>query len=243
LLYNLLKNNNGNCLHGGESGFDKCFFKVDEFTESSILLSLLSNDGHSGFPGDLSLKVRYTLKNNTLTVDYFATTTKDCPVNITNHSYFNLMGKDNILTHELELNSNYYMDTDINGLSNGKIRKTLDTPFDFSKSKEIKSAIDFMEIDHHFYINPAPSYYSKFATLKAPDHSLCMDVFTNQCGAQIYTGNSIVDTNSKSGRISKYSGLCIETQSVPNALEFSYLPSPILKENQEYLHKSEFIFY
>ena len=135
------------------------------------------------------------------------------------------------------------MDIDKNGLSNGNIIKSINTPFDFSKSKDIKSAIDFMDVDHHFYINPTDSYYRKFATLTASDNSLAMDIFTDQCGAQVYTGNSIPNIYSKSGLIGKYSGICFETQSVPNALEFPYLPSPILKPGQIYSHNTEFIFY
>lgn len=241
--YNLAKNDNGNCLHGGKNGFDKCIFQVDDFTKNSITLSLLSKDGDSGFPGDLLLKVKYTFKDNTLTIEYFATTTKDCPVNITNHSYFNLMGKGDILTHKLQLNSNYYMDTNVNGLANGNIVKTALTPFDFSTCKEINEATKFMDIDHHFYINPSTTYHSKLGTLIAPDNSLSMDIYTDQCGAQIYTGNSIVDNISKCGAISKYSGICFETQSVPNAMEFSYLPSPILKVNEQYSHRSDYKFY
>lgn len=249
--YNLQKNNNENCLHSGNSGFDSAIFKVDDFTKDSITLSLLSPDGEGGFPGDFDLKVKYTFKNNSLLIEYFATTTKDCPVNLTNHAYFNLLGKGNILNHKLKLNSNHYMNVDNNGLANGNISTSINTPFDFTNLNELKYAIDYSKsmqpsvggIDHHFYVNIAPEDYRYFATLCAPDDSLHMDVYTNQCGAQIYTGNYIPNLKAKNIMISKFSGICIETQSVPNAMSFSYLPSPILKAKQNYYHKSGFNFY
>lgn len=249
--YNLQKNNNGNCLHSGYSGFDNEVFEVREFNDNSITLSILSPDGDGGFPGELSSNVKYTFKYSSLLIEYFANTTKDCPINITNHSYFNLLGQGDILSHKLKLNSQYYMNVDNNGLANGIISNAVDSPLDFSDFKELKTATNHIKniqpsiggIDHHFYINVGPYDYKYFATLCAPDNSLFMDVYTNQCGAQIYTGNSIVDTQSKSGLISKFSGICIETQSVPNSMSFSYLPSPILKSNQSYYHKSGFIFY
>lgn len=249
--YNLLKNNNGNCLHSGISGFDKEIFEVESFTDNSITLAAISFDGSGGFPGDIALKVKYTFKDMVLLIEYFATTTKPCPINITNHSYFNLLGKGNVLSHKLKLNSNYYMNVDDNGLANGLISKTIDSPFDFSSPKELSSAITHVQksqpsiagIDHHFYANVEAYDYRYFATLSAPDDSLSMDVYTNQSGAQIYTGNFIPNITSKSGEISKFSGICIETQSVPNAMSFPYLPSPILKDNETYYHKTAFKFY
>ncbi len=249
--YNLLKNNNGNCLHSGISGFDKEVFEVESFTDNSITLAAISFDGAGGFPGDIALKVKYTFKDTILLIEYFATTTKPCPINITNHSYFNLLGKGNVLSHKLKLNSNYYMNVDDNGLANGLISKTIDSPFDFSSPKELSGAITHVQksqpsiagIDHHFYANLEAYDYRYFGTLSAPDDSLSMDVYTNQSGAQIYTGNFIPDTASKSGEISKFSGICIETQSVPNAMSFPYLPSPILKDNETYYHKTAFKFY
>ncbi|MGM9532459.1 aldose epimerase family protein [Intestinibacter sp.] len=242
--YNISQNDKGNCLHSGESGFDKRIFDVEEVTENSILLSIKSEDGDGGFPGEFLLKVRYTLENNSLKINYSAKTTKDCPVNITNHSYFNLTGNGDILNHKLKIYGDYYMDLDENGLANGKIKDIKGTPFDFSDFKEIKSALDYMDVDNHFYADTRHSYYNKFATLCAPDDSLSMDIYTDQCGAQVYTGNSIPSIqHTKSGPIKKYSAICFETQSVPNALEFSYLPSPILKAGEIYSHNSEFKFY
>lgn len=249
--YDLLKNNNGNCLHSGIYGFDKEIFELESFTDNSITLFALSPDGSGGFPGDIALKVKYTFKDNILQIEYFATTTKPCPINITNHSYFNLLGKGDILSHKLKLNSNYYMNVDDNGLANGLISKTTDSPFDFSSPKELSSAITHVQksqpsiagIDHHFYANVEAYDYRYFATLSAPDDSLFMDIYTNQSGAQIYTGNFIPDVTSKFGKISKFSGVCIETQLVPNSMSFPYLPSPILKDNETYYHKTSFKFY
>ncbi|MGL6106699.1 aldose epimerase family protein [Romboutsia sp.] len=249
--YNLTKNNNGNCLHSGYSGFDTAIFEVEDFKEDSVTLSLLSPDSEGGFPGDFSLKVKYTFKNNSLLVEYFATTTKDCPTNLTNHSYFNLLGKGTILSHKLKIDSDYYMNVDDNGLANGNISNSNNSPFDFTNFKEVQIGVKYAKkiqpsvagIDHHFYVNITPDDYKYFATLCAPDDSLHMDVYTNQCGGQIYSGNYIPDLQAKNGIITKHSGLCIETQSVPNAMSFSYLPSPILKSEQDYYHKTGFIFY
>lgn len=249
--YTLIKNNGNHCLHGGVDGFDKKFFDLTDADDDYMTFSLFSADGEEGFPGNISLSVRYTFRNGLLMIEYLAQTTASCPVNITNHSYFNLNGDGNILNHRLMLNSHFYMQCNDDCMSNGIVSPSTGTAFDFLQEKTLNSQIALATqqqpaingIDHFFFCDNAVSEYRKFGTLTASDNSLKMDIFTNQCGAQIYTGNSIPNIVGKGNRLGKYSGIAIETQYAPGNLTYSHLPGMILHRGQQYYHKTGFRFY
>ena len=249
--YTLAKNNGDHCLHGGTDGFDKKFFDLTDAEDDYMTFSAFSMGGEEGFPGNISLSVRYTLRNSLLMIEYLATTTATCPVNLTNHMYFNLDGKGDILNHKLQLNSRYYMPVDNSVLATGAVLPVDGTAFDFRTEKTIGENIMAAKeaqpavggIDHHFFCDTAISEYRKFGTLTASDDSLKMDIFTNQCGAQIYTGNFIPEMEAKGRPVGRFSGLTMETQLAPNNLNNSHLQSMLLHRNQQYYHKTGFRFY
>ena len=250
--FQLAKNNGKNCLHGGTSGFDKKFFDLTDAEDDYMTFSCFSMDGEEGFPGNLSLSVKYTLRNGLLMIEYMAQTTATCPVSLTNHSYFNLDGHGgNIRKHKLVLNSHFYMGVNDDGLANGMVMPVEGTAFDFLTEKELGPQIDLAAkqqpsvkgIDHHFFCDNSMSEYRKFGTLTASDDSLKMDIFTNQCGAQIYTGNFIPHMISKNGAVGENSGVAIETQFAPNNLNYSHLPNMLLHRGETYYHKTGYRFY
>ena len=249
--YTLAKNNGNNCLHGGVDGFDKKFFDLTDAEDDYMTFSTFSMGGEENFPGNISLSVKYTFKNRLLMIEYLATTTATCPLNLTNHTYFNLDGKGDILGHKLELNSKYYMPVDDSVLATGEVKLTAGTEFDFKEEKVIGPAVMALAekqpgvkgIDHHFFCDSSVSEYRKFGTLTASDDSLKMDIFTNQCGTQIYTGNYIPEMEAKGRMVGPYSGLTMETQMAPNNLNNSHLESMLLHRDEKYYHKTGFRFY
>lgn len=248
--YTLDQNNGRSCLHGGNSGFDKMFFDLTDAEDDYMTFSAFSMGGEGGFPGNLSLSVKYTFRNGLLMIEYLATTTAACPVSLTNHSYFNLDGKGDILGHRLQLNSHFFMEVKDDGCATGLVKESRGTPFDFTQEKVLGEQIARAKkrqpaingIDHHLFCDNAVSEYRKFGTLTASDGGLKMDIFTNQCGAQIYTGNFIPDCRGKNGQLTAHSGICIETQAAPGAMKYSHLPQIILHRGQQYYHKTGFRF-
>ena len=249
--YTLVQNNGENCLHGGTDGFDKKFFDLTDAEDDYMTFSTFSMAGEEGFPGNLSLSVKYTFKNGLLMIEYMATTTATCPVNFSNHTYFNLDGKGDIRGHKLQLNAHYYMPVDDAVLATGEVAPTAGTVFDFTTEKVLGPAIDaaceaqptVKGIDHHFFCDNAASEYRRYGTLTASDDSLKMDIFTNQCGSQIYTGNFAPVMPAKDRMAGPNCGIAIETQLPPNNLNFSYLPNMLLHRGETYYHKTGFRFY
>ncbi len=249
--FTLPKNSGDNCLHGGIDGFDKKFFDLTDAEDDYMTFSTFSHDGEEGFPGNLSLSVKYTFRNGLLMIEYMANTTATCPVNLTNHTYFNLDGSGDIKNHKLQLNSHFYMEVNEDGLANGCVLPVEGTCFDFTNetaigphienAKELRPSIN--GIDHHFFCDNALSEYRKFGTLTASDDSLKMDIFTNQCGAQIYTGNFIPNMIGKGKNLGENSGVAIETQFAPNNLNYSHLASMLLHRGETYYHKTGYKFY
>ena len=248
--YNLYKNNGNHSLHGGKCGFDKKFFELTNSDEGSFTFSIFSPDGEEGYPGNLSLSVKYTFRNRLLLIEYMAKTTAACPVNITNHSYFNLDGKGDIMSHSLQLNSHYYLAVNDDVCANGNVLPVAGTPFDFTEEKLLGENILAAEklqpavggIDHHFFCDAAMTEYRRFGTLSASDKSIKMDIYTNQCGAQIYTGNFIKEMPVKSQKTGRFGGIAIETQLPPNNLNHSHLPNMMLKRGDNYYHKTGYKF-
>lgn len=249
--YTLAINNGPNSLHGGIDGFDKKFFDLTDADDDYMTFSAFSMAGEEGYPGNLSLSVKYTFRNGLLMIEYLATTTATCPVNLTNHTYFNLDGTGDIMGHRLQLNSTFYMPVDDDTLATGIPTPVAGTHFDFREEKVLGDAVKALAeiqpsakgIDHHFFCDNAVSEYRKFGTLTAGDGSLKMDIFTNQCGAQIYTGNWIPQMQAKDRTVHPYAGVAIETQFAPNNLNFSHLPNMLLHRGRQYYHKTGYRFY
>ncbi|KAA6308522.1 Aldose 1-epimerase, partial [termite gut metagenome] len=201
VTYPLPANDNGNCLHGGLKGFDSHAWKVDAVSNNCIQLSFTSPDGDEGFPGTVYVKMTYTLTiDNKLKIDYTATTDKPTHINLTNHSQFNLKGAGNgdILDHILTVNSQFITPVDSLLIPTGELHPVFMTPFDFNNPTLIGKRIedDNLQLkvgkgyDHNWVINrKSEKEVELAATLYEPESGRVLDVYTDQPGIQIYTGN------------------------------------------------------
>jgi len=240
--YALATNNNGNHLHGGIKGFDKVVWNVDAASDSALHLSYNSKDGEEGYPGNLQVKVVYSLDNdNALKIDYTATIDKACPINLTNHTYFNLSaGKDStILDHELMIDADRYTAVNDKLIPTGQLPSVKNTPMDFTKAKRIGNDIDKVKggFDHNWVLNKKDASLSLIATLYHPASGRFMEVSTTQPGVQFYTGNFLDGTLTGGKNGAKYvqhAGLCLETQHFPDSPNQPSFPSTVLKPGETY---------
>ena len=239
--YKLAGNNDGNALHGGLKGFDKVIWAVQPEGDSSLLLSYTSKDGEEGYPGNLQVSVKYTLTtDNALRIDYNATTDKATPVNLTNHSYFNLSsGKDStILGHTLMINADKYTAVDQKLIPTGELPAVKGTAMDFTKPAVIGTDIAKVAggYDHNWVLNKNGDSLSLAATLFHDSTGRFMEVFTTQPGVQCYTGNFLNGTLTGKGGMKyvKHAGLCLETQHFPDSPNRPDFPNTILKPGEKY---------
>ena len=257
--YTLPKNDGPNTLHGGT---DKTFNKVVWDGESlkgnaGVTYTYLSKDGDDGFPGNMKLRVTYTLTNeNELVIDYEATTDKTTVINLSQHSYFNLAGQgtSDILNHELMLNADRFTPVDKNLIPTGELRPVKGTPLDFTTSTKvgarIDDAYDQMVLGHGYDHNWVINRKSKddglvlAARMYEPTSGRVLEVSTTQPGVQFYTGNFLDGTvTGKQGLVYKRRyGFCLETQHFPDSPNHSDFPSTILKPGDTFKSKTVFKF-
>lgn len=247
--YKLAINNGPNSLHGGIKGFDKVLWKATEVKEDSTVglkLEYTSKDMEEGYPGNLNVTVVYTLTNdNSLSIDYTATTDKETVVNLTNHSYFNLTGlKRDILGHEVTILSDSIVPVNKELIPTGKLRAVEGTPFDFRKATVVGAGIDKTDdeqikngggYDHCWVINRTDKGLIPFATVKDPESGRFMEVFTTEPAVQFYTGNFLDGgLKGKGATFGKRFGLCLETEHYPDAPNQPQFPSTSLKPGDTY---------
>ena len=254
--YKLATNNHQANLHGGIIGFGKKIWSAQpvDTEEPSLILSLTSPDGDEGFPGEANVQVTYTITNdNSLKIHYEATCDQDTIINLTNHSYFNLNGDNSGTVHEhtLKLNSHLFTHTDNEGIPSGEILSVKQTPMDFTEEKAVGIALDsdFEQIvivgngiDHNFVLDGIGFRHA--ATLKGDKTGIQIDMYTDLPGVQVYTGNFLekCDSYKNGAEYSKHSGICLETQHFPNAINIPHFPSPILKKGEKYDTTTEYKF-
>jgi aldose 1-epimerase len=248
--YKLEANNFENTLHSGSKGFDKVFWNANKFT-SSVEFTYISKDGEGGFPGNLSAKVVYSLNdNNELQIDYSAATDKETVVCFTHHSYFNLSGKADILSHKLQINADKFMPINEKALSTGEIIPVNGTPFDFRELKEIGKEIASNDhqilngngYDHNFVLNGEATSKRLAATVIEEISGRKLEVFTTEPGLHFFSGNSfnqnLIGKQGKS--YEPRSGFCLEPQHFPDSPNHPEFPTTILKPNEFY--KSQTIY-
>ena len=243
ITYKLAANNGKNHLHGGIKGFDKVVWDATIPNDNipSVTLKYLSKDGEEGYPGNLNVTVQYTLTNDDeLKIEYNAETDKATPVNLTNHSYFNLSGdvSNTILNHTLMIDADNYTPVDSTLIPTGEIKSVKGTPFDFTSPKKIGQGIDSVKggYDHNWVLNKKDTSLQKVAELFDSISGRSMKVFTTQPGLQFYTGNFL------DGKFINWDGkplklrtaLCLETQHFPDAPNKLNFPSTILKPAERY---------
>jgi len=241
--YTLATNNGANHLHGGVVGFDKVIWTAAPIVDTlpSLQLSYLSKDGEEGYPGNLQVTVTYTLtEEDGLKMQYEATTDQATPVNLTNHSYFNLTGdtKETIFNHQLQLNADAYTPVDNGLITTGEIRQVAGTPFDFRSPMSIGSRIDSVPggYDHNYVLNNADGSLRKVAHLADPVSGRFLEVWTTEPGIQFYSGNFLDGKfiNHTGTAVQLHTALCLETQHFPDSPNKKEFPSTILEPGKKY---------
>lgn len=254
--FSVAVNNGPNHLHGGLArSLDKVVWAASASETAhgqQVIFTYSSPDGEEGYPGELKCKVTYTLTDkNELRIDYEATTNKATPVNLTNHSYFNLGGEGSatVLNHELQINAAKYTPTDDTLIPTGKIEAVAGTPLDFTKSTVIGARIAQVDgtaaigYDHNYVLDAQSGALAVAAKVKDPKSGRVLTVSTTEPGVQLYTGNFLKDQAGKGGK--KYphrSAMCLETQHYPNSVNLPSFPSTILEPGKTYRHTCVFGF-
>ena len=248
----LIPNDGGNHLHGV---FTKTIFSASEQTDG-LTFRHLSTPEEEGFPGNLSVTVRYLLTDdNELIMEYEAETDAETVVNLTNHTYFNLNGKGDVLNHSLRLLSDRFAECDAETLPTGRLLPVSGTPMDFRTTRTIAEEMDlsFAQLglcggyDHHYVLDHAPDALVPFAELIGDRSGIRMTAYTTQPGVQLYTGNYVQEDTAPLGkggkRYAKHAGLCLETQHAPDSPNISAFPSTVLHPGERYHQKTVFQFH
>ncbi len=248
----LPQNNFGHCLHGGPTGWQYQVYDATQPNDSTLILTMLSPDGDNNFPGNVKADVTYVVRNNnSLDISYSAETDKKTIINMTNHSYFNLNGDPNktIENHVLYVNAYIYTPTDETYMTTGDTAWVKGTPMDFMEPKEIGKDVnnfDYKPIknangfDHNWclasYHDGKGNIKQMAASLYSPETGIALEVFTNEPGIQVYTGNFLEGkvAGKKGIKYQKHAGVCLETQKYPDSPNKPKWPSPFLNPGEKY---------
>lgn len=256
-VYQLAKNNNGNHLHGGLKGLDKVFWEIQTAVdENSVKLDFtyFSKSGEEGFPGNLLMRVTYTLNNrNELIISYKGESDESTLINVTNHTYFNLSGnlKRDILNHQLTIKSRQFVEIDEELIPTGKLLLVENTPFDFTSSRKIldgttskhkQNRIVGNGYDHPFLLT---EHHNKEIVLMEVESGRELIIETDEPAVVLYTGNQLEDKDSFSIRgvpSCNYLGVCLETQGLPDSIHHPHFPSSILQKGEVFHSSTKYKF-
>ncbi|XP_044146258.1 galactose mutarotase [Bufo gargarizans] len=243
--YKLPINNGPNSIHGGIKGFDKVLWKPKEI-ENGVQFSYTSADGEEGYPGELTVWVTYTLVGSELTINYKARTNKSTPINLTNHSYFNLAGQgsENIYDHEISIDAEHYLPVDDTMIPTGEVVPVEGTCFDLRNPADLGSQIAKLKgngFDHNFCLTDHLHCCSR--VYHKPSGRV-LTIRTTQPGVQFYTANFLDGSlNGKGGAVyPKHSAFCLETQAWPDAVNKPQFPNALLHPGEEYDQTTWFNF-
>lgn len=253
--YTLAINNGPNALHGGLKGFNAVVWDITQEQENSVTLAYTSPDGEEGYPGNLAVEVCYTLTDdNELCIDYTAKTDKDTVINLTNHAYFNLSGDGDASVHDhlLEIAASHYLPTDDTAIPYGKPEAVAGTAFDFTTphlvGERIDTPIDQLiwarGYDHTFVLDKELGKLGFAARVSSPKTGVVMEVYTDQPGVQLYTGNWM-SGNMRGKHDHRYparAALCLETQHYPDSPNRPEYPTTTLKAGDTFSSTTVFAF-
>ena len=251
--YTLAANNGPNNLHSGLDFYSFRIWQVKSVEGNAITFALHSPDGDQGYPGAVDIEVTYTLgDDNSLRINYLGIPQAETILNLTNHSYFNLLGHDSgsVLDHTVWMDAEYFTMADEQSIPTGELRCVEGTPMDFRTPKTLGRdigmdypALNFGQGYDHNWCLGNNGQFAPVARLTAPDDSLTMEVFTDLPGVQIYTGNFIHEEPGKNGAVyHRRQGLCFETQHYPNAINLPQFPSPVYGPDRIYRTSTAFCF-
>ena len=243
----LPQNNFGHCLHGGPQGWQYQVYEANQIDDTKIALTMKSPDGDSNFPGNVKAVVTYTLtEDNAIDINYEAATDKKTVINMTNHSYFNLSGDPtkSITDHILYVNADNFTPVDETYMTTGEIIPVKDTPLDFTSPKAVGQDIDKFEFeqmkfgngyDHNWVLNSKGDVNVLAAKLLSPATGIFVEVYTNEPGIQVYSGNFLDGTakGKKGITYAQRTGFCLETQKYPDS------PNKQWAESNAYLAPGE----
>jgi aldose 1-epimerase len=247
--YKLAANDGPNHLHGGLKGFDKYAWQATPLKGATIRFAHVSPDGDEGYPGKLSLTVTMSLTNaDELRIEYTARTDKPTPINLTNHSYFNLAGQGNILDHQLTVAADFYTPTNEALIPSGEILLVKGTPMDFTRSHAVGENMGRLGhnkgYDHNFVLRGGGQGLSFAARAADPTSGRMLEVFTTEPAVLLYAGGSLdgTCTGKKSQVYHPYAGLCLETQHFPDAVNQPHFPAIILRPGQRWSSMTAYKF-
>ncbi len=245
--YQLPCNNYGHCLHGGPNGFQTQVFDVESVTDTTIVMTYLAADGEEGFPGNLLCRIAYTLTyDNAVAIDFSATTDKTTVVNLANHAYFNLDGdaSNSNADYIFHINASGYTPVDSTLMTNGEILAVEGTPMDFRTPTAVGARINDADeqlqyglgYDHNWVLDTQGDMAQVAARLVSPATGIVLEVYTDQPGLQVYSGNFLDGSViGKGGVPCNYrSAVVLETQKYPNSPNFAHWPSPVLRAGETY---------
>lgn len=246
--YQLPQNNYGHCLHGGPDGWQYKVYEAKQLNDTQLELVLKSPDGDSNFPGNVVAKVVYTLtEDNAVDIAYEATTDKKTVINMTNHAYFNLNGDPSVssMNQILYIASDSITPVDSTFMTTGEMMAVAGTPFDFNTPKAIEQDVTNFDneqikfgkgFDHNWVLNTICDITKLAAKLTSPVTGITMEVYTNEPGIQVYTGNFLDGTvKGKKGIVyPQRASVCLETQHYPDTPNKAHWPSAILEPGQTY---------
>lgn len=245
--YQLPQNNYGHCLHGGPKGFHHSVWNATQPNDTTLELTLHSSDGEAGFPGNLDVKVVYTLtSDNALRLQYTATTDKPTVVNLTNHSYFNLSGNaaNDVLNDTVQFDADAFTPIDSTFMTWGEIRPVEGTPFDFRAGKTVGQDIEAddeqlkngLGYDHNMVLNTGGDLSKEACRISDPTSGIVLRVYTTEPGIQFYTGNFLDGKVKGKGGIAypRRGAICVETQHFPDSPNQPNYPSVVLRPGETY---------
>lgn len=249
-------NNFGHTLHGGPRGWQYKVYDAEQPNDSTLVLTIESPDGDNNFPGNVKAQVTYTLlSDNAIDIAYEATTDKTTVVNMTNHSYFNLNGnpEEPITNNVLTINASRYTPVDSTYMTTGEILEVADTPMDFRMAKLVGQDIDKFDFeqlkngngyDHNWVLDTKGDMTNAAAMLYSPTTGIALDVYTDEPGIQVYTGNFLDGTVKGKHGIAyrQRTGICLETQKYPDSPNKAEWPSAYLRAGEKYTSRCIFKF-